>query len=181
MRRSRIHLTIVALLGNVSLMGFHAPAEAQGYSYFALTPCRVYDSRAGQPSANGTGGGAITTTTDSYDQTTLRPVRIRGACEVPTTAKAVSVNHTVVWPTAPLGGIGRLCPRPLGGGQTICRAWVLYGPSETNSNGGILPLGDVASPGTDDDIQLQGIGVNPQGFADVYTYHWTLDVTGYFE
>jgi hypothetical protein len=156
-----------------------AAAQTGPYQYYAITPCRLYDSRTGQPSALGTGGGAITTTL--LDSTGLVPLRARGACGVPTTAQAVTVNHTVINPTAPAGGISRLCPNPLGGGQTICRAWVLYGAAETISNGGILPLGVVTTPGTDSDIQIQGIGAQLSGFRGTYTYDWTIDITGYFQ
>ena len=165
-----------------AIVALFAPtvAEAQ-YQYYAVTPCRLYDSRAGMPSAHGTGGGPITTTTNNA--LNLRPLRARGGCGVPVSALAVTVNHTVINPTAPglSGSLSRLCPLPLGGGQTVCRSWVLYGPNETISNGGILPLGTVVTPGTDDDIQMQGIGANLDGTKGVYTYDWTIDVTGYFQ
>lgn len=171
---------LTLLLAGVALASREARAQNGPYQYFAITPCRLYDSRAGQPSALGTGGGAITTTMN--DATGFRPLRVRGGCGVPTTASAVTVNHTVINPTAQgYGSISRLCPNPLGGGQTICRAWVLYGPGETISNGGILPLGVVGNPGTDNDIQLQGIGADSTGHKGVYTYDWTIDVTGYFQ
>jgi hypothetical protein len=159
-----------------------AAAQNGPYQYFAITPCRLYDSRAGQPSALGTGGGMITTTMNPSDPTTLRSgLHARGACGVPNTAQAITVNHTVINPTAPgPGSLSRMCPKP-NTGQTVCRAWVVYAPNETTSNGGVLPLGTVANPGTDDDFQIQGIGANPQGNLGVYTYDWTVDITGYFQ
>ena len=156
-----------------------AVAEAQ-LQYYAVTPCRLYDSRAGQPSAFGTGGGAVTTTLDNA--LGLRPLLARGGCGVPNTAQAITVNHTVINPTAPgNGSISRLCPHPLSGGQTVCRAWVLYSGPDTISNAGILPLGVVTTPGTDTDIQIQGIGATLGGSYGTYTYDWTIDVTGYFQ
>lgn len=170
------------LIAAGALVALLAPtvAEAQ-YQYYAITPCRLYDSRAGMSSALGTGGGAITTTTNNA--LGLRPLRARGGCGIPNSAVAITVNHTVINPTAPgpTGSLSRLCPLPLEQGQTVCRVWVLYGPSETISNGGILPLGNVTTPGTDNDIQMQGIGANLDGTKGVYTYDWTIDVTGYFE
>jgi len=170
----------VILLAVIGVASRDAVAQTGPYQYYALTPCRLYDSRTGNPSALGTGGGPVTTTLS--DSTGLVPLRARGACGVPTTAQAVTVNHTVINPTAPgQGSLSRLCPNPLGGGQTICRAWVLYGPNETISNGGVLPLGVVGNPGTDSDIQIQGIGAQLSGFRGTYTYDWTIDVTGYFQ
>jgi hypothetical protein len=173
-------LAPILLLAVIAVAPREASAQSGPYQYFAITPCRLYDSRTGNPSALGTGGGMITTTLDNA--TGLRQLRARGACGVPTTAQALTVNHTVINPTATgPGGISRMCPSPLGGGQTICRAWVLYGVNETISNGGVLPLGVVGNPGTDNDFQIQGIGANPSGVWGTYTYDWTLDVTGYFQ
>ncbi|HVO49794.1 MAG TPA: hypothetical protein VMV60_02280, partial [Thermoanaerobaculia bacterium] len=57
-----------------------AVAQTGPYQYYALTPCRLYDSRTGNPSALGTGGGPVTTTLS--DSTGLVPLRARGACGV---------------------------------------------------------------------------------------------------
>ncbi len=171
-------LVVVALLVGTMVPGA-AVAQDVGYAFYALTPCRAYDSRG--CTAPCTDGGGILTTTMT-DDAGLRPLRLRGICGIPSTAKAVTVNHTVISATAPIGGVARLCPNPLGGGQTICRAWTLYGYNETTSNGGVLPLGTVGNPGTDNDIQIQGLGGIPTPpYLGVYTYHWTIDVTGYFE
>lgn len=178
MKMSRIGFFVTGVV--LTALSGTVAAQTGPYQYYALTPCRLYDSRTGNPSALGTGGGPITTA--SSDATGLRQLRARGACGVPTTAQAVTVNHTVVNPTAPGPiGISRMCPSPLGGGQTICRAWVLYGTNETISNGGVLPLGVVGNPGTDNDFQIQGVGTNSLGAWGTYTYDWTLDVTGYFQ
>lgn len=173
-------LALTILFAGMGIAAREARAQSGPYQYFALTPCRLYDSRTGQPSALGTGGGAITTTMD--DSTGLRPLRVRGGCGVPTAATAVTVNHTVINPTVQGdASVARMCPDPLGSGQTVCRAWVLFGPGDTISNGGILPLGVVGNPGTDNDIQLQGIGANSNGTKGTYTYDWTIDITGYFQ
>ena len=181
MKTNRLASTLALTILFVGMGVVAREARAQtGLQYYSITPCRLYDSRTGQPSALGTGGGAITTTTNN--STGLVPLRVRGGCGVPNTAQAVTANHTVINPTAPgQGSVARMCPDPLGGGQTICRAWVLYGPNETISNGGILPLGVVGNPGTDNDIQIQGIGANSQGAPGTYTYDWTIDITGYFQ
>jgi hypothetical protein len=182
MKTNRLASTfaVTILLAGTGIVAREARAQAGPYQYFAITPCRIYDSRTGQPSALGTGGGAITTTLNNA--TGFRPLRVRGGCGVPNTAQAVTVNHTVTNSTVlGQGSVGRMCPNPLGGGQTVCRAWVLYGPGETISNGGILPLGVVGNPGTDNDIQLQGIGADATGHPGVFTYDWIIDITGYFQ
>ena len=181
MKTNRLASTLALTILFVGMGTATREARAQsGLQYYAITPCRLYDSRTGQPSALGTGGGAMTTTLN--DSTGLRPLRVRGGCGVPNLAQAITVNHTVINPTAPgAASVARMCPDPLGGGQTICRAWVLYGPNETISNGGILPLGVVGNPGTDNDIQIQGVGATLQGAHGTYTYDWTIDVTGYFQ
>jgi hypothetical protein len=68
------------------LLGMAAEASAQTgpYQFYALTPCRVVDTRG----ATGVNGGPIL-------GTTRRDFQIRGFCGVPTTAKAVSINVTV--------------------------------------------------------------------------------------
>ena len=171
-------LALTILFAGMGVASRSAQAQSGPYQYYPIAPCRLYDSRTGQPSALGTGGGTITTVMLDADPT--RQLRARGGCGIPNTAQALTVNHTVVNPSAPGGGISRMCPNP-NTGQTICRAWVLYGAAETISNGGILPLGVVASPGTDNDFQIQGIGATAIGTRGVFTYDWTLDVTGYFQ
>jgi hypothetical protein len=177
MKISKASLFAAAAL--TALSGTVAAQSAGPYQYYAITPCRTYDSRTGNPSALGTGGGQMTTTIP--DTGGFRQLRLRGACGVPTTAQAVTANHTVVNSNAPGGTLGRMCPSPLGGGQTICRAWTLVPAGETISNGGILPLGVVANPGTDNDIQLQGVGADATGARGTFTYDWTIDITGYFQ
>lgn len=176
-RIPRFCVALGVLLGALAPTG--ANAQEGPYTFYAITPCRAYDSR-GCTAPCADGGGILTTTMS--DSEGLRPLRLRGICGIPSTAQAVTVNHTVISGTAPIGGVARLCPNPLGGGQTICRAWTLYAYNETTSNGGILPLGVVTTPGTDPDVQIQGLGGIPTPpYLGVYTYHWTIDVTGYFQ
>lgn len=60
-------------------------AQSGPYSYFALTPCRVVDTRG----AVAVNGGPVLNTG------TQRDFAIRGNCGVPTSAKAVTLNVTV--------------------------------------------------------------------------------------
>src|SRR6266568_3218803 len=86
--RSVIHIIRIISV-SLLLSGVAAAAHAQ-YSYFALTPCRVVDTR----NPNSVNGGPPLGTTP-------RSFQIRGNCGVPSTAKAVSMNVTVTNSTSP--------------------------------------------------------------------------------
>jgi hypothetical protein len=81
MRAIRIAIAVI-----LTSIGVGSTAYAQtALSYFALTPCRIVDTRG----ANGVNGGPI------FNTGTQRDFAIRGNCGVPTTAKAVTINVTV--------------------------------------------------------------------------------------
>lgn len=89
------NMNFATLIRNAALaffvLGMAATASAQTgpYQFYALTPCRVVDTRG----ATGTNGGPAL-------GTTRRDFQIRGFCGVPTTAKAVSLNVTVTGASA---------------------------------------------------------------------------------
>jgi hypothetical protein len=141
-------------------------AQAGPYQYYAITPCRVYDTRTGLPSAGGTNGGIMLTATP-------RSFRMRGFCGVPSTAAAVSVNLTVTEPQASQGDL-RVAPYP---GTFPAQSTSNYYAGETVANGAIVPLGTV-NPGTDPDIQIDAAGAP---FTQKWTYHLLIDVNGYFQ
>lgn len=143
-----------------------AEAQAGPYQYYAITPCRVYDTRTGLPSAGGTNGGIMLTATP-------RSFRMRGLCGVPSTAAAVSVNLTVTEPQASQGDL-RVAPYP---GDFPAQSTSNYYAGETVANGAIVPLGTV-NPGTDPDIQIDAAGAP---FTQKWTYHLLIDVNGYFQ
>lgn len=151
-----------------------AEAQAGPYQYYAVTPCRVYDTRAGAPSAGGTGGGIL-------NSATIRTFRLRGLCGIPVGATAVSLNLTIVTPNAP-GGDLRIAPYP---GTFPDVSTSNYYQNETIANGAIVPLGTVAAPGTDLDFQVLGAGCGVIGGVfqcpNTYTFHLLIDVTGYFQ
>ena len=174
--RGLIFLATGALLAGI---GLEALAQSNGpYQYYAVTPCRLYDTRTGTPSAQGTGGGTFQTILDP-NQNNFRQWRARGACGIPPEAQAFTVNFTLVGPTAPAGGVIQLCPSPMPPGY-LCRAIVTYNSPETLANGGIVPLGVVGTAGVDNDIQVRGSGYSTPGVYGTYTFDVTLDVTGYF-
>jgi Leucine-rich repeat (LRR) protein len=119
-------------------------------SFYTVAPCRAFDSRspAGSPALRA----------GTYAQ-----LAIGGRCGIPATAKAVSLNVTVVSPSA--GGHLRLyasgTPRP--GTSSIN-----YLPGQTRANNAVVSLG------------VDGAVVvyvsQPRG-----TAHVVLDVTGYFQ
>lgn len=84
---------ILRLTSFIFLLGVGSAVFAQSgpYHFYALTPCRIVDTRV----ANGTNGGPI------FGSNSSRDFQIRGVCGVPAGAKAVSLNITVAQPTQP--------------------------------------------------------------------------------
>lgn len=154
-------------LAAAALVSGLAEAQAGPYQYYAVSPCRVYDTRTGLPSAGGTGGGVINTAT-------IRSFVLRGLCGIPTDATAVSLNLTVVTPNAPQGDL-RIAPFP---GTFPDVSTSNFAQNETIANGAIVPLGTVVTPGTNPDFQVLGAGCFP--CSNTYTYHLLIDVNGYF-
>lgn len=158
----------------LALLPSRAEAQAGPYQYFAVTPCRVYDTRTGQPSAGGTGGGTLFSATN-------RTFVLRGLCGIPTNATAVSLNLTVVNPNAS-GGDLRIAPNP---GSFPNVSTINYYQNETIANGAIVPLGTVVTPGTDPDFQVRGAGCAVIGgvftCTNTFTFDLLIDVTGYFQ
>ena len=111
---------------------------------------------------------------------TVRAFRLRGLCGIPTTASAVSLNLTIVNPTA-LAGDLRIAPFP---GAFPDVSTSNYYQNETIANGAIVPLGAVAVPGTDPDFQILGAGCGVIGgvytCTNTFAYHFLIDVNGYF-
>ncbi len=121
--------------------------------FFTLTPCRLVDTR----NAPGTfGGPALVAGTD-------RVFPLLGQCEIPPTARALSVNLTVAQPTAP----GNLRLYPAGTPLPLTSS-LNYAAGQTRASNAIATLnglGELAvhcsqAPGT---------------------VHFILDVNGYFE
>ncbi len=153
----RSSLVVGAMLAVAAAMAPPAAHAGGPFQYFALTPCRVVDTR--NPTSVD-GGPALTA-----GQT--RNFQIRGNCGVPIGATAVTLNVTITQPAL-----------------TSNNAWLALWPSGqslpgvstinfTNSdgshaNGAIVPL----STNTDDLSVILGGGG---------TVHVILDVTGYFQ
>jgi Leucine-rich repeat (LRR) protein len=143
-------LTCDVTIGAASVQTATAAFSPQAVSFYTVTPCRAYDSRDLVGPRPLPAGAA-------------KPVLIGGYCGIPAAAKAVSLNVTVVSPSA--GGHLRLyasgAPRPTSSS-------INYGMGQTRANNAVVPLG------ADGAI---AVSVNqPSG-----TVHVVLDVNGYFQ
>ncbi len=175
MSRTRfLSLALAAAALACAILPSSAEAQSGPFQYYAVTPCRVYDTRTGAPSAGGTGGGLIFSAT-------VRSFVLRGLCGIPTGASAVSLNLTIVTPNAE-GGDLRIAPFP---GSFPAVSTINYYQNETIANGAIVPLGTVTTPGTDPDFQILGAGCgvisSVYQCTNTFTYHLLVDVTGYFQ
>jgi len=140
-------LTIVGLFGATS-------ATAQtGLQFFAIAPCRVVDTR----NPVSTNGGPM------MGNDSQRNFAIRGTCGVPSTAKAVSLNVTIVSPTA----ASFLTLWPSGGAKPVVSTINFTQNDPSLANGAIVA---VSANSTDLSVY------NNSG-----SVHVLLDVTGYFQ
>jgi len=138
-----------------------AAAHAGGpYRYFAITPCRVVDTR----NANGTNGGP------ALNANTTRSFQIQGLCGVPVGATAVTINVTIVSPNlSTSGGFATLFPS---GGNVPTASTINFTNSDSAlANGAIVPV----STNTND----LSVFFNPYNLGSG-TVHLVLDLTGYF-
>jgi subtilisin family serine protease len=116
--------------------------------FYTVTPCRIFDSRSTFIVSNGD----------------PRPVQITGGCQIPVTAKAVSLNVTVVAPNR--AGYVSLYP---GGEQPPTASTINFAQSQTRANNAVLKLGT--------DGSLTALLINGSGGQT----HVIVDVNGYFQ
>jgi len=159
---SKISIRVALLLVTASFLAPAVPARADGpFRFFALTPCRIVDTR----NPNGpTGGPALT-------HNTSRSFPVQGQCGVPSGAKAVALNVTVVGPNSD----GYLTLFPAGGGQPIVSNINFVRNEPALANGAIVPLGPSGSP----DLAVFAAAPFPP-VGQTGQVHVILDVTGYF-
>jgi hypothetical protein len=153
MRNLRFGRTLVLAIPFVAVGAFSRPAEAQtGLQYFAVTPCRAVDTRP-TPEPSGPFLG----------------FQIKGVCGIPATAKAVSLNLTIVGPTAD----GFFSLWPFGGPFPVVSTINFLAGEPAIANGAIVPLALVGTP------DLNGVyGIGGTGAASTNVL---MDVTGYFQ
>jgi hypothetical protein len=121
-----------------------------------LTPCRVLDTRSGGAPF---GGPALAANTE-------RLVPVLGRCNIPTTAKAISVNVTVV--LAGASGNLSLYPGDLGPPPS---STLNFGPGQTRANNAVVKL---AGSGA-------GTFALRQFTSPSASVHVLVDVNGYFQ
>ena len=126
------------------------------FRFYAITPCRVYDSRTD-------GDGATPLPNGPHD------IRVQGVCGVPVGAKAVALNVTVVSPNR----AGHITVWPAGASEPVVSTLNFLANETALANGAIVPLGpDNAGA---DDMNFRYSMQSPPG-----TGHIVFDVTGYF-
>jgi hypothetical protein len=131
------------------------PAPPAAPRFNTITPCRVVDTRgtAGVPiggPALGSGG--------------LRDFVLRGQCNVPSSAKALSLNVTVVFPTS--SGFVRFAPSC----QMPTASTINFSAGQIRANNAVLQLGN------SDGVLTANAFVAGGG-----TVHLLIDVNGYFQ
>jgi hypothetical protein len=135
----------------IDVAGYFAPAGAAGsLDFYTVTPCRILDTRG----ATGTFGGPIM----GSNETRSFPVP-SSACGMPVTAKAYSLNATVV----PPAGLGFLTLWGSGGMPAV---------STLNSYDGSIVANAALVPAGTNGV-VTAFTSNPS--------HLILDVNGYFQ
>jgi hypothetical protein len=151
-----------ALAATAISLAAAVPARAGGpYQYFAVTPCRVIDSR----------------TTNATEGTTSTPIprgrnayRVQGQCGIPNGAAAATLNFTVINPTEQ----GYLLVYPTNVSEPTVSTLDFLSGDPGLANGAIVPLAPV-SASTDKDLYIW-ISMVAAGTSDI-----AVDVTGYFQ
>ncbi len=160
---STIALTL--LLAGMAVTSREARAQTGPYLYYAVTPCRLADTRSASYNV-----GAFLNGTPSLQGDVTRAFFVKGKCGVPNSAKAVSLNATVV--NATFAGWLALWP----GGTTWSGISTLNfdAGSSATANGAVVPLSTCTSPCGDLNVIY---GVTPSS----NTTDIVLDITGYFQ
>jgi hypothetical protein len=122
-------------------------------AFFAVTPCRVIDTRN---AAGDLGGPALNAAAD-------RTFTLVGPCDIPPTARAVAVNIAVTAPTK--AGYLQLYPA---GTAPPSTSSINYSAGQTRANNAVVTL-NTSGAVTVHCVQASG------------TTHFILDVSGYFE
>jgi uncharacterized repeat protein (TIGR01451 family) len=143
-----------ALTDDPTLSGSANPTVfTVGTAYFTVPPCRVLDTR----NTNGPyGGPALVAGAD-------RTFTIGGQCNIPVTARAVSVNVTATQATT----VGNLSLFPAGTPPPLVST-INYVPGLNRANNAVVPLNALAALAVHC-AQASG------------TVHFVLDVNGYFQ
>jgi uncharacterized repeat protein (TIGR01451 family) len=126
-----------------------------GY-FYPLTPCRIVDTR----DPDGPSGGP------ALSGGSARSFAVAGGCGVPADATAVSINVTIVEPTA--DGALRLYPTGL---TPPLVSTINFSAGQIRANNAVMSLEGIPPGGIDVQTDMVGPG----------SAHFLLDVTGYFK
>lgn len=158
---TKIFIRVATLLLLAAVLAPAIPAGADGpFRFYALTPCRVVDTR----NPNGPTGGPV------LNHNTSRSFPMQGQCGVPAGAKAVALNVTITQPNSN----GYLTLYPSGGAQPIVSNINFVANESALANGAIVPLA-AAAP----DLSVFAAAPFPPA-GQTGRVHVILDVTGYF-
>lgn len=168
MGKAPIGRTLLVVL-SLTAAGFasrEAQAQSQGLSYFAVTPCRVADTRNAIYNS-----GAFLNGPPNMQAGSTRGYFVKGKCGIPDTAAAVSLNAAILNPTA----TGFLSLWPAGASFPVVSTLNFLQGEPGIANGAIVPLKVCASPCADLNV-VYGNDGTPGKFLD-----FVLDITGYFQ
>jgi hypothetical protein len=156
----------VFLLTLGAVYGPAAEAQQGPYQYFAITPCRIADTRSSSFNSGGFLNGS-----PNLPASSARAFFIKGTCGVPNDAKAVTVNAAILDPTAI--GFLSMWPNP-GAFPTVSTINFLAGEPGL-ANGAIVPVGPCTPPCGDLNVVYGNDG------SPGHSLKFVLDVTGYFK
>ncbi len=137
----------------IDLNGMFAAPGTGGLQFYAVTPCRVADTRSSQPFTDAFGPPSLAAYASRNFPIALSP------CGIPSSAQAYALNLTVV----PQGPLGFLSTWPAG--QTYPGVSTL-----NSSNGAVIANAAIVPAGTDGAITV--LAANPTDLI--------IDIVGYF-
>jgi len=153
-----IFVRSILILSAVGVLTVSTARAVGPLSFYSVTPCRIADTR--NPSnGQGTGGPALVALQS-------RPFKVTGLCGIPSTAKAVTLNVTIVSPT----NSGHLTVFPYNTSLPLVSNINYTTGEPALANGAIVPLT------TDPNWNISVFAGIPSGML-----HLVLDVTGYFQ
>ena len=143
-----------ALLDLLNYWKAQNPPPASANGFYAITPCRILDTRL----PDGAGGGPAIAAQGT------RVLNVGNRCKIPANAMAVSINVTVTGQTA--AGFLRLYPSDIASPNT---STISFSSTTTRANNSVMAL------------STDGSGTLKVLNASGSTAHVVLDVNGYFE
>jgi hypothetical protein len=153
--------------GTVAVVAASSPPAAHAggpYQYYAVTPCRVADTRYANGTTNCPSTGNCSPAL--VGNGTARAFQIQGLCGVPVGAAAATINVTIATPHMTVQ-YGFLTLWPSGATQPTVSTINFSTSDQALANGAIVPLSTNAN---DLDVYFGGAG----------TVQLIVDVTGYF-